>query len=194
MKNIFQKLINIITERYNSLNGVAKIITIAIGVFFLAVICNSLSKFKIEYTIIDYNNYSVEELISSSTLSNDRLVFLKIEEVVNDILEIEKGQYKVENKTAKLSDLYKFGIFNEYKYTISGNDFNKIVKAISKSFNSKYGVETPKELAESSIVGEVYMYSEPYGMYIAKLNLDDSEHYIGIKFSLDNSYKIFYIS
>ena len=93
----------------------------------------------------------------------------------------------------KISDWYKYVVFEEYKSEISSGDFKKIVKKISDEFNIINKNNESIENIYNSLITNIYLYSESYNMYIVEFNIGDNLHYIGLKFNSDNSYSIFYI-
>ena len=194
MKKILQKLVNKILEFYNSLNDFVKIAVIVIGVVIIAICSKLLSNVKFEYSYINYKEFKIDEYVNDSLLCSDRLVFLKIEEVINELFMANNGEYIVNNKKVNISDLYKAVILEDYKYSISKSSFKNVLNKTVNDFNSEYGVTKIEELVDRSIIDKIYTYSKEYEMYIVKLNLQQNTHYVGIKFNQDNSYKVFYIS
>lgn len=195
MRKYFERAKDFILKWYNSLSGLGKIIVLCAGVLFLAFFTAALSKVKFNYNIIDYNKTTLEELISSSSESKDRLIFLKSEAIIDSLIDTVNGKYTIEKKKVKLDDFYDNCIYSDYLYVLSKSNFKKKVKSIASDFKKEYNVESPSDLKDYSIISDVYLYSDAYDMYIIKMILNENEHYVGLKYSsVQNTYSIFYIN
>ncbi len=194
INDYFNRIYKKISEWFNNISIAKKFIVCLVGVFILAIAVKILSGIKIEYEIIDYNNYSKEEILGSSLEDNDRLVFLKSEDIINQIFEIYNGNYNIDNKKITLDDYYEYVIYYEYKYALNKRDFKKNVNNIIEDCKEQYGTTNLSELKTESIIDKVYSYTPRSGMYMVKLNIDKNEHFVGIKYStVNNTYSIFYI-
>ena len=83
----------------------------------------------------------------------------------------------IQNKKVKVSDYYDYVVFSDYKYKFSKSKFKSNLKDITNAFKEQYGVQSPSELTEGSIIDEIYLYSESYGMYLVKLNVESKDRY-----------------
>lgn len=196
MEKIVQYLNNLIEKSlrwFQGLSSIKKLFVCIFGVLLLAISVSLLSNARKNYEIIDYEKVTIDELLNSSQEVNDRLVFLKAEEIIGEIFDIYNEKYEIEDKKVSLNDYYKYVLAVDYKYKISKGEFKKNVKDIVNDFYSEYGTKDIKELKTNSIVDKIYDYQPRNGMYIIKLNINKNSYYVGIKFStVNNTYNIFY--
>ncbi len=188
MNDIIRK----ITNWYINLSGLKKLVISVIAILILVILVKLLSGVKIRYEIIDYNNYNIDSLLKNSTLCTDRKIFVQSEEVIDKLFDTQNGTYDIQNKKVKVSDYYDYVVFSDYKYKFSKSKFKSNLKDITNAFKEQYGVQSPSELTEGSIIDEIYLYSESYGMYLVKLNVESKDWYIGIKYETDDTFSIFY--
>lgn len=184
---------NKIVGWYNDLDSIKKLIVTFFGLIILIILVNILGNINFEEGIIEYNWDSGNNLVSNLTVNNDREIYLKSNVILKNLINTTNNEFYIKEEKVKISDWYKYVVFEEYKSEISSGEFKKIVKKISDEFNIINKNNESIENIYNSLITNIYLYSESYNMYVVEFNIGENLHYIGLKFNSDNSYSIFYI-
>lgn len=200
-----------LVEKFNSLDKNVKIIIVLVLVIILLSIGTNILKNMNGEDIWDYKIIdSASTLLEKGKLVNDRILYLELKTIINNMLEDVIIDINEEN-TKYYNDYYSI-LDKDYKKHLNKTEF----KSVLDTFINKFIIEndTPAGIYSqlSNHIEAIYEFDDDSYLckvvteeieYYDETNLDDNETviqtlqdigYIGIKLNtINNTYKIFYL-
>lgn len=177
------KIKKMITDLYNSLNSKEKLILVIILIIIMSFIYFTFIKNSYKKNDIDYRKISIESMKDSAEVVYDRNLIMGIDECINNILKVNDGAFKLNNKTVTIKNIYDEVVSDNYKKSVSYNKFKKKIENVYKNVLGNEGYIDGKKYIKN------VLYSSNNNIYLVEIG-DDS--YIGIVID-DFSYTIGYV-
>ena len=189
MKKIRDKFSDLL-EWYSGLTSIKKMIVTIIGVIILFILVRLVSMIDLNEKIIDYKNLSLNYVVENCDVTYDKECYVKSNAILCNLLLTSTGRYEIQEKKVKLNDYAKYAKYKEYN--ISSSKFGKLVNGIADDVFM--GVDKYKISMDElyPIIKNIYTYSKENDMYIVEINTP-MPHAIGIKYTTENTFYIFYL-
>lgn len=189
MKKIREKFSNLIAW-YNGLDSIKKLIVTVIGVVALFGLVKLISMIDLSKKIVDYKNLSAAYVMENYEITNDKQIYVKSNRIITDLLLTTADRYQIQDKKVKLDYYFKYAKYKEY--SVSNSRFKRIINNIADSVFSDVDRNTVNMNDIYPIIKNMYVYSAENSMYVIELNTAEP-HAIGIKYTSENTFYIFYL-